>query len=1087
MIKSDQWEAIKQLAGRLSTEEKERYYNKSELTPLLLRGLKERGDYHQALDLLKQHESFLSERVKESRLDEWWLDLVIELPESQKTIELVEKVLDKHKDSLEAISKIRDICVNQGIPAHIAIRAIDRWAELKGASVEEILQCKRRLFDHYLGGKQKKDILQLITSVRKESATEAAQYAMDMLNSTRDIFDEDADIILSCGDFYLETQQDINAAYKEYRRLRKVDPSNEKLRDRFEKILHRYNNQTDPKKDIEIEVHYQLARIVYEEGDLLEAKTYLDKVLPEAELLAKRAGGKTATISVKLDASEDVGRLLINIQNLTHDVLEKLLMENQGDNDLRWQLAEIKFKQGLWVGAAKEYRKIADNLKKDKKQLIQRIRADERFFSCYILQGRKFIPAGLRYLAAEYKNLPNIELQEMTGEEQDINADLIESYAVGMHHIGLNSSLLSAQDKENMLNQSLALYGKLVDAGFPMFRPHIQELWQDLQTKREIHYPTSLVPRLNIKKFHIASDEIGSNPIEDDGIPRNYTQVKLIAEDSAFGEIFLYEDTAKGRLVAIKRLKRRIPNFREAEKRFNREKDILMQLKHENIVQLYDAGVTEGRQFLIMDYVESGDMERIIRNERESIKPAQLVEMFVKICNGVNYIHTHEVELDDGRKDRVLHRDLHPRNILIGKKDYSTVKITDFGLATVMDRDGTTKSTRLNGAEKYVAPEVQNRQPDTIRSEIYSLGRIFNFMLTGYAGSRKEDFKGEIEPFYPIVSKATMRNPDDRYESVFELIKELCDVIHSYLPEALPICEQIELGGPFSDIERFEAIFGDQDVLYENADTRTKITKAEVLDGPKQGKIMAIKRIGLDTADRQNIVMSNIYNLQHDYIVRVYFGHCFNEEHVIVREHIDGCSLDALITLHRQAARIFPLGVALQIVSHLTKALAYSHQLNIVHCCVKPTNILLDLDHEMTKLSDFGMTGIRGVNELCKSTRLLKHEDYMAPEISQGKDYDDRSDIYSLGILLLEMLTGETIVDQGSLAAIAANYSKELEDKKVKVLQNLIRKASEPQPSKREPPNAEAFGEILKGFRTKTTALSWRSVYEKVVKNGERQ
>jgi len=121
----------------------------------------------------------------------------------------------------------------------------------------------------------------------------------------------------------------------------------------------------------------------------------------------------------------------------------------------------------------------------------------------------------------------------------------------------------------------------------------------------------------------------------------------------------------------------------------------------------------------------------------------------------------------------------------------------------------------------------------------------------------------------------------------------------------------------------------------------------------------------------------------------------------IVMEYVQGESLRAKID-----KGVSDLVEILDIAKQICNGLAKAHQADIVHRDIKPENILIDKDGRV-KILDFGLAKLKGVSRLTKETSTYGTIQYMSPEQLQGKEVDNRSDIWSLGVVLYEMLTGE--------------------------------------------------------------------------------
>jgi serine/threonine protein kinase len=172
---------------------------------------------------------------------------------------------------------------------------------------------------------------------------------------------------------------------------------------------------------------------------------------------------------------------------------------------------------------------------------------------------------------------------------------------------------------------------------------------------------------------------------------------------------------------------------------------------------------------------------------------------------------------------------------------------------------------------------------------------------------------------------------------------------------------------------------------------------------------VAVKIIPNDVEDRQDFIarfnreIEIVRTLAHDHIIEVYgFGE--TEEVVfLVMRLLDGGSLRTKLDASGQ----LPVGLAALYGAQMARALHYAHQHGIIHRDVKPSNMLFAKENPYhLLLADFGIAKIQGLRGMTKSGIAIGTPEYMSPEQAEGKESDPRSDIYSLGIVLYEMLAG---------------------------------------------------------------------------------
>ncbi len=144
-----------------------------------------------------------------------------------------------------------------------------------------------------------------------------------------------------------------------------------------------------------------------------------------------------------------------------------------------------------------------------------------------------------------------------------------------------------------------------------------------------------------------------------------------------------------------------------------------------------------------------------------------------------------------------------------------------------------------------------------------------------------------------------------------------------------------------------------------------------------------------------------LYQLKHPHIVKVLDTVKFNGVYFIIMEYMPGGSLRQLILAEKKLSIRFTVETALD----LSDALVRIHRMRIIHRDVKPDNVLLD-EHNVPRLTDFGAAHFTDASTLTKHGAFIGTMHYIAPEILIGQSFDARADIWSMGIMIYEMLTG---------------------------------------------------------------------------------
>ncbi|XP_061234485.1 ribosomal protein S6 kinase alpha-2 isoform X4 [Neopsephotus bourkii] len=554
--------------------------------------------------------------------------------------------------------------------------------------------------------------------------------------------------------------------------------------------------------------------------------------------------------------------------------------------------------------------------------------------------------------------------------------------------------------------------------------------------------------------------------------PSQFELLKVLGQGS-YGKVFLVrkiKGSDAGQLYAMKVLKKATLKVRDRV-RSKMERDILAEVNHPFIVKLHYAFQTEGKLYLILDFLRGGDLFTRLSKE------VMFTEEDVKF-----YLAELALALDHLHGLGIIYRDLKPENILLDEEGH--IKITDFGLSKeAIDHDK--RAYSFCGTIEYMAPEVVNRRGHTQSADWWSFGVLMFEMLTGslpFQGKdRKETMalilkaKLGMPQFLSIEAQSLLRalfkrNPSNRLGAGFDGVEEIkrhpffvtIDWNKLYRKEIKPPFKPA-VGRP-EDTFHFDPEFTsrtptDSPGVPPSANAHHlfrgfSFVASNLMQEPAQQDVHKITVHPIvQQLHGNNIHFTDGYEIKEDigigsYSVCKRCVHKATETEFAVKiidkskrdpsEEIeillrygqhpniitlkdvydDGKYVYLVMELMRGGElldrilrqKCFSEREASAVLCTITKTVDYLHSQGVVHRDLKPSNILY-MDEsgnpDSIRICDFGFA-----KQLRAENGLLMTPCYtanfVAPEVLKRQGYDAACDIWSLGILLYTMLAGFT-------------------------------------------------------------------------------
>jgi serine/threonine protein kinase/tetratricopeptide (TPR) repeat protein len=455
-------------------------------------------------------------------------------------------------------------------------------------------------------------------------------------------------------------------------------------------------------------------------------------------------------------------------------------------------------------------------------------------------------------------------------------------------------------------------------------------------------------------------------------------------------------------------------------------------VRHPNVVSVHGADVQDGRVGVWMELVHGRSLEALLRDQGPfGWREATVIGM--DLCAALAAVH----------QAGLLHRDLKAQNVL--REEGGRIVLMDFstGIEAESAPDATAAGTPL-----YLAPEVLLGKPATERSDIYSLGVLLFHLVTGRypvhgrslaelkaahgqaRGSRLIDVRADVpETFAAVVDRALAADPQTRHESAGELRQALAHAL------GIPSMPSSGSSATYRLLRKLgEGAVGEVWLAEQTEPVRRQVALKVIKTGMDSKQVVA-----RFDAERQALALMN-----HPAIAKVFDGGLLPDGRpFIAMEYVPGEPINSYCDRTRLT---IPGRLALFI--EICDGVQHAHQKGVIHRDLKPSNVLVTAaagEPPIAKIIDFGVAKAIAMplterTLLTEVGALIGTLEYMSPEQAEMgvKDIDTRADVYALGVILYELLTGVLPFDVEQLRSVGLDE-----------IRRLIREVDPPRPSAR--------------------------------------
>ena len=259
------------------------------------------------------------------------------------------------------------------------------------------------------------------------------------------------------------------------------------------------------------------------------------------------------------------------------------------------------------------------------------------------------------------------------------------------------------------------------------------------------------------------------------------------------------------------------------------EKEILARLHHDGLPEYVETIEADGMVYVLREYIEGQPLDHW--REQHTPTEHQVIEYIIKICDVLSHLHS--------QVPPVIHRDIKPSNIILNK---DKIYIIDFGISRLYDIEDDDQDTVPMGTQGFVSPEQYGFLQTDGRSDIYSLGVVLYYLLTGEITLKKENIANKN--LWRIISKCTAFSPKDRYNNTGALKKALVyyqkrvkQRAFAVIIAALSACIMLGIGfavGRYTDILHYSPVHSYDEYIFAEPliEEAVRLTLGKFTDEP---------------------------------------------------------------------------------------------------------------------------------------------------------------------------------------------------------------------------------------------------------------